>query len=165
MFHQEKDSLKWKLTIKRYSKPKKRKDKLKQHSVLTKENSIHFPAPETLYLFHWMLIIFKEEKPTEQCFTVCGFCQQSLSQLGCFTGMEISIASPRNSKSMGLERAQISGTLTWNVNNGLRDSNPTLFFTGCRSNRKRLVYLSQSVAEQEWKPRTATTQFNLLCSK
>lgn len=97
---------------KRYCKPKERKDKLKQHSVLTKESSIYFPAPEIPYLFCWMLIIFKEEKPTEQCFTVCGFCQQSLSQLGCFTGMEILIASPRNSKSMALERDQVSGTLT-----------------------------------------------------
>ena len=138
MFHIPKCSIRKKIHFqmkvnhrKRYSKPRMRKDK--QRLALTFSSSRNtLSLLLDAYNFH-------RRKPHRAGFYVCGFCQQSLSQLGCFTGMEIPIASPRNSKSMGLERAQVSGTLTWNVNNGLRDRNPTLFLIGFHSNRKRLV--------------------------
>lgn len=68
---------------KRYCKPKERKDKLKQHSVLTKESSIYFPAPEIPSLFCWMLIIFKEEKTHRAVF----YCVWFLSAVTESTGM------------------------------------------------------------------------------
>lgn len=135
---------KWKLTAKRGLAALTCGLRIKSSTQYCWRGSLPiFLPPEISCVLGRVLIIFKEEKSCSAViYCVWVLHRQSLNQRGCFIEMQIPISnipSAQNFYSVCLEWAQISGIFTCNLNNGFRDSNPSVFFAWCYLDQKRLT--------------------------